>query len=227
MLVDLVQVTARDGLRLHGALEVPPAGVAPSAHPPVDAWLCLHGTGSNFYAASTLAGLAPKLLAGGAAVLRATRAATTWCAPGRLPPGGRCKARRSSGSTKRRWIWRPGSSCSQARLPAHRNAGAQPGRDQGDLYAGPPEHPQVAALVAVSPPHLSYTLFAGVAGATSFWRHLPRPQALVQAGQGDELLFTSFRCRITSARPAMSIATGRTRNTTCCGCSIGWLVRRW
>ena len=37
----------------------------------VDAWLCIHGTGSNFYSASTLAGLAPKLLAGGAAVLRA------------------------------------------------------------------------------------------------------------------------------------------------------------
>src|SRR5215470_10985051 len=67
MLVDLVQVTTRDALRLHGALELP----ATRADSPVDVWLCIHGTGSNFYAASTLAGLAPKLLAAGAAVLRA------------------------------------------------------------------------------------------------------------------------------------------------------------
>jgi hypothetical protein len=73
MLVDLVQVATRDGLRLHGALELPPANeaVVASRSSPVDAWLCIHGTGSNFYSASTLAGLAPKLLAGGAAVLRA------------------------------------------------------------------------------------------------------------------------------------------------------------
>ena len=42
-----------------------------SSNRAVDAWLCIHGTGSNFYAALTLAGLTPKLLADGAAVLRA------------------------------------------------------------------------------------------------------------------------------------------------------------
>ncbi|MEX0978251.1 MAG: hypothetical protein WDZ48_05340, partial [Pirellulales bacterium] len=73
MLVDLVQVTTSDGVRLHGALELPPADRAAGSAgqaPAVDVWLCIHGTGSNFYAASTLCGLAPKLLAGGAAVLR-------------------------------------------------------------------------------------------------------------------------------------------------------------
>ena len=74
MLVDLVQVTTSDALRLHGALELPVEGSRDETLPrpaAVDAWLCLHGTGSNFYSASTLGGLAPKLLAGGAAVLRA------------------------------------------------------------------------------------------------------------------------------------------------------------
>ena len=72
----LAQVTTRDGMRLHGALERPsadsqsPTAQSTQAQPIVDAWLCIHGTGSNFYAASTLAGLAPKLLAAGAAVLR-------------------------------------------------------------------------------------------------------------------------------------------------------------
>ena len=74
MLVDLVEVTTGDGVRLHGALELPAAAESAAALPetsPVDAWLCIHGTGSNFYSAATLAALAPKLLAGGAAVLRA------------------------------------------------------------------------------------------------------------------------------------------------------------
>src|SRR5437016_247009 len=72
MLVDLVQVTTGDGLRLHGALELPAEREkARSTSDVVDVWLCIHGTGSNFYSASTLAGLASKLQAGGAAVLRA------------------------------------------------------------------------------------------------------------------------------------------------------------
>jgi hypothetical protein len=72
MLVDLVQVTTSDGVRLHGALELAAgeSGSPATNKPAIDVWLCLHGTGSNFYAASTLAGLAPKLLATGAAVLR-------------------------------------------------------------------------------------------------------------------------------------------------------------
>ena len=71
MLVDLVQVETRDAIRLHGALELPAVGAASTPAGPVDAWLCIHGTGSNFYSASTLAGLTAKLLAAGAAVLRA------------------------------------------------------------------------------------------------------------------------------------------------------------
>src|SRR5262245_14751704 len=77
MLVDLIHVTTADGVRLHGALELPPEGVSPTS---VDIWLCLHGTGSNFYAGAMLGGLTPKLLAAGTAVLRAnTRAHDLVC----------------------------------------------------------------------------------------------------------------------------------------------------
>ena len=65
--IDLVQTVTRDGVRLDGAFQAPPAG-APSV--PVDAFCLLHGTGSNFYGSSLLEYLAERLLSLGCAVLR-------------------------------------------------------------------------------------------------------------------------------------------------------------
>jgi alpha-beta hydrolase superfamily lysophospholipase len=66
MLVDLVQTTTRDGIRLDGAYQSPadPASVA------VDAFCLLHGTGGNFYNSTLLDGLTERLLALGCGVLR-------------------------------------------------------------------------------------------------------------------------------------------------------------
>jgi pimeloyl-ACP methyl ester carboxylesterase len=66
VLVDLVQTTTRDGVRLDGALQSPPG--SPSV--PVDALCLIHGTASNFYAASLLEYLAERFHQWGCAVLR-------------------------------------------------------------------------------------------------------------------------------------------------------------
>ncbi|MGC3970246.1 MAG: hypothetical protein QM775_23825 [Pirellulales bacterium] len=67
MLVDLVETTAADGLRLDGALHAPqsPASDASSgaatpvvAPPNIDGVLVLHGTGSNFYGSRFLTAIA-------------------------------------------------------------------------------------------------------------------------------------------------------------------------
>jgi pimeloyl-ACP methyl ester carboxylesterase len=68
--VELVQVRTADGVRLDGSLAVPKHTDA-ERKPAVDAALCLHGTGSNFYGGGVFEGLAPKLLADRIAVLRA------------------------------------------------------------------------------------------------------------------------------------------------------------
>jgi pimeloyl-ACP methyl ester carboxylesterase len=60
MLVDLVRLTTRDGLRLDGALRSPAADVVNAT--PFDAALLLHGVQSNFYTSSTFEGLAQPLL---------------------------------------------------------------------------------------------------------------------------------------------------------------------
>src|SRR5688572_29710684 len=68
MLVDLVQTTTRDGVRLDGAFLAPP----PDAHaaPALDALCLVHGTGGNFYSSTLFDDLAGPLLALGCAVLR-------------------------------------------------------------------------------------------------------------------------------------------------------------
>lgn len=66
MLVDLVQTTTRDGLRLDGAYQVPAAGAGP-----VGGVCLVHGTGGNFYSSTLFDSLAEGLLQQGYAVLRA------------------------------------------------------------------------------------------------------------------------------------------------------------
>ena len=66
MLIDLVQTTTRDGVRLDGSLLA-------ATDPPavgVDAFCLLHGTGGSFYSSSLFDEMTPRLLALGAAVLR-------------------------------------------------------------------------------------------------------------------------------------------------------------
>src|SRR5579859_3868724 len=68
MLVDLVQTTTRDGVRLDGAYLRPPSGNTPVL--PVDAFCFLHGTGGNFYTSTLFDELGERLRALGCGVLR-------------------------------------------------------------------------------------------------------------------------------------------------------------
>ncbi|HTI52143.1 MAG TPA: hypothetical protein VL475_14370, partial [Planctomycetaceae bacterium] len=63
---ELVRVTTSDGLSLDGALVSPEC----SGTLPVDAFLLVHGTGSNFYAPGVLETFAQHAVKAGAAVLR-------------------------------------------------------------------------------------------------------------------------------------------------------------
>src|SRR6516225_8609375 len=68
MLVDLVQTTTRDDIRLDGIYQSP-ASAAKSL--PIDAFCLIHGTGSNFYSSSLLESIANRLVDLGTGVLRA------------------------------------------------------------------------------------------------------------------------------------------------------------
>src|ERR1043165_4881223 len=68
MLIDLVQTTTRDGVRLDGSLQTPTA----SRHHgwPLDGVCMVHGTGGNFYGSTLFDALAEQSLQQGCAVLR-------------------------------------------------------------------------------------------------------------------------------------------------------------
>jgi alpha-beta hydrolase superfamily lysophospholipase len=67
-LVDLVQTTTRDGVRLDGMLQIPSAT---SVRPwPIDGVCCVHGTGGNFYGSTLFDDFANRCLERGVAVLR-------------------------------------------------------------------------------------------------------------------------------------------------------------
>ena len=69
MIVDLVQTTTRDGLRLDGIFQAPPEAARPSTLG-LDALCLVHGTGSNFYSSTLLEELSRMLLERGHGVLR-------------------------------------------------------------------------------------------------------------------------------------------------------------
>jgi pimeloyl-ACP methyl ester carboxylesterase len=196
MLVDLVQVTTADGVRLHGALELPPAtGTAesPGSASAVDVWLCIHGTGSSFYAAATLGGLAPKLLAGGAAVLRVnTRGHDVVCtgpsAGGHALLGAAFERVDESPLDVRAWLG----------LLAERGfrriglLGHSMGAIKAIFALATDDAPSVAALAALSPPRLSYASFRASPRSEEFLKTYAAAEELVRAGRGDELMLVDF-----------------------------------
>ncbi len=191
MLVDLIHVTTADGHRLHGALELPTPAQDRSSSPPVDAWLCIHGTGSNFYSASTLAGLTPALLAGGAAVLRANTRGHDLISAGPA-------ARRLQGSAFERVNESPLDLAAWVNLLKQRGFAriALLGHSLGAVKAifslAAESRPDIAALVAVSPPHLSYAHFCESPRAEAFRRQFALAEEHVRAGHGDTLLYVDF-----------------------------------
>ena len=68
MLVDLVETTTRDGVRLDGIFHATPSAASPALG--VDGLCLVHGTGGNFYSSTLFQALADRLLQRGCAVLR-------------------------------------------------------------------------------------------------------------------------------------------------------------
>jgi len=199
MLVDLVQVITSDGLRLHGALELAEGGPSEAAVDSplvVDAWLCLHGTASNFYSASMLGGLTPKLLAGGAAVLRVnTRGhdlmSSGPSASGRWLQGAAFEQVDESALDLTAWIaFLRQRGFARIGLLGH-SLGAVKA-----IYALATDHSiEVSLLAAVSPPHLSYSYFCETPRGDDFRQMFATAEQYVREGRGEELLFVKFPLR--------------------------------
>lgn len=188
MLVDLVQTTTRDGLRLDGMFQ---ATTAPAV--PIDAAVCVHGTGGNFYSSTLFDALAEKLLALGVAVLRVnTRGHDLMSSAAGARGGVRLGAAYETFDDCRHdlaawatWLQQQGRS--RIALIGHSSGALK------CLHAQAHEpDPAVACIIALSPPRLSYSWFAGSEKGPEFLTTYQQAQALVAAGEPQALLDVRF-----------------------------------
>jgi hypothetical protein len=187
MLVDLVQTTTRDGVRLDGAYQ--PAPAPGSGGLGIDGFLLVHGTGGSFYSSTLFDTLAEGLLALGVGVLRVNTRGHDLMSTAATPQGG----------------MRAGAAYELVDECRHdlaawagwlrRNAGPRVGLLGHSLgavkclyaQASAPD-PAIAGLIAISPPRLSHSWFADGANRDEFLATYHQARALVEAGEPGTLL---------------------------------------
>jgi pimeloyl-ACP methyl ester carboxylesterase len=182
--VELVQTTTRDGVRLDGMFRS-----APAAWAGVDAFCLVHGTGGNFYSSSLFDAFAERLLARGCGVLCVNTRGHDGISNAQTARGGRrlgaayevvddCRHDLAA------WLeWLRGRAGPRVGLLGHSLGAVK------CLYTLAQE-PQLgaAAVIAVSPPRLSYSTFCSGPEAAEFLATYHRAEELVQAGQPAALL---------------------------------------
>ncbi len=191
MLVDLVQTTARDGVRLDGALQSPPSSASPAL--PVDAFCLVHGTGGNFYGAPLFDDFAARLLQLGCKVLRANTRGHDLMSTAATPRGGRrlgaayevvddCRHDVAA------WVaWLRQNAGPRVGLLGH-SLGAVKA-----LYALAHEpDPSVACVIGVSPPRLSYSWFCSGDQRELFLATYAEAERLAREGRPEALMDVKF-----------------------------------
>jgi pimeloyl-ACP methyl ester carboxylesterase len=187
LLVDLVQVTTHDGIRLDGAFQEPGPGIVPAF--PVDSFCLLHGTGGSFYSSTLLDAFAERLLGLGCAVLRVNTRGHDGMSTAVTPKGGRRQGAAYEVVDDCRhdiaaWVaWLRQRSGARIGLLGHSSGAVKA------LYALAQE-PQIGAAcaVALSPPRLSYSWFCSSSEGPAFLEDYAEADRLVSAGKPLTLL---------------------------------------
>lgn len=186
MLVDLVQVTTRDGVRLDGMLQTP---IERNSAWPVDALCFVHGTGGNFYASTLFDAIGQRCLERGCAVLRVNTRGHDGISNAVTSKGGRrlgaayevvddCRHDLTA------WIEFLKDRCGpRVGLLGHSLGAVK------CLYTLAHEMTlDVARVIAISPPRLSYSWFCENPEGAKFLETYQRAETLVQAGQPTAML---------------------------------------
>jgi alpha-beta hydrolase superfamily lysophospholipase len=185
VLIDLVQTTTRDGIRLDGAYQ---AAAMPAALP-LDGICCLHGTGGNFYSSTLFDALAERFLALGVSVLRVNTRGHDLMSNAQTASGGRRLGAASEAVDDCRhdvaaWLgWLRQRAGLRVGLLGH-SLGAVKA-----LYALACEPDLGAAcLIALSPPRLSHSWFAINPEGPEFLDIYREADGHVRAGRPQTLL---------------------------------------
>jgi pimeloyl-ACP methyl ester carboxylesterase len=187
MPIELCRVVTTDGLQLDGALHRPAEHVPSTL--PVDAFLLVHGTGSNFYAPGILETFGRQAIDAGVPVLRInTRGHDGVCSvPGpRGSVSGGAAYERISDCRFDLAAWLElltQRGFRRVALVGHSMGGVKA------VYSQAHEpHPSVAAVVGISPPRFCHRQLMSHPRADAFRRDYQRAEQLVADGRADELL---------------------------------------
>lgn len=189
MLVDLVQTTTRDGVRLDGMFQQATKEQAA----PDDAICLVHGTGGNFYGSTLFAFLAERFVQMGCSVLRVNTRGHDLISNAATARGGRrlgaayevvddCR------HDIRVWLeWLAERGCKRVALIGHSLGAVK------CLYALAHE-PELPAhcLVAISPPRLSYSWFCESQQKDIFLKTYHAAEAHAENNQANQLMEVAF-----------------------------------
>jgi dienelactone hydrolase len=186
MLVDLVQTTTRDGVRLDGMFQAGDPAGAPAL---LDGLCLVHGTGGNFYSSTLFDALGERLLGMGIAVLRVNTRGHDGISTALTARGGRRQgAAYEVGDDCRHdlgaWLaWLRPRAGPRVGLLGHSMGAVKA------LYAAAHE-PRLgsACVVALSPPRLSYAAFCAGPEGPQFLETYAGAEAHVQAGRPTSLM---------------------------------------
>lgn len=190
--VQLIQVLASDGVRLDGVLHMPD-GDAGTTRTTLDAVVCLHGAASNFYSSTVIEAVTQPLLDLGIAVLRVNTRGHD----------GICTLITEQGRRRGGAAYENVSDCCYD-ITGSVNFLVQQGFAQVGLFGhslgaikavysqAKQPHDAVRAIVAVSPPRLSYSAFRNGEQSVEFFETMATAQKHVQTGQGDVLMTVRY-----------------------------------
>ncbi len=190
MIVDLIHTTTADGLRVDGALCEPTAAAKPDG---IDAIVCLPGVGGNFYSSTMLEELTPGLRETGAAVLwantRGHDGVNTAISTGRNHRQGAAFEKVSDCTHDvRAWV----DLLQDRGYQRIALFGHSLGAIKSVYAAAHDPHPAIAAVVAASPPRLSYKAFQNSSQSSLFFDSLTAANQSIAAGKPAALIDVSF-----------------------------------
>lgn len=186
MSLELIRTKTADGVILDGSLQRPDGSATSSKN---TVWLLVHGTGSNFYSSGVLQVFAEQLVRGGQSVARInTRGHDIISAlPGVRPPrfgGAAFESIADCVHDLRTWVDElVRRDFSRVVLVGHSMGGVKAIFSQAH-----DPHPNVAAVIGVSPPRFCHAEWQSSPKAQAFRDHFRRATELFESGRGDELM---------------------------------------